>query len=203
MGTIQPGFWNFKFIITPNEFELFLVECYKYNITFTEPSYGNPQHDTNKIMENYKKYYYSFVNTIKIEKQPLHSFVYSMNLSGKNGLSSFQIISEEINYLYNGQWPKDKMFYVRMTYPKGYAVPCENDPEHFIYEDILLHQPDIYPIYEKLTNSIKPFTKPFRFINKTEEIKPSGVRISENAAKELSLGYIFKQYNFQMKSFIK
>ena len=90
-----------------------------------------------------------------------------------------------------------------MTYPKGYAVPCENDPEHFIYEDILIHEPEIYPIYEKLTNFIKSFTKLFRFINNGEEIKPSGVRISEKSAKDLSSGYIFTQYNFQMKSFFK
>jgi hypothetical protein len=200
MGTIQPGFWNFKFIITPNEFEAFLKECNKFNIIFKLPAYGYPEHNSSQIMENYTKYYNSFVNTVK---QLRHTFVYSMNITGKNGQSSFQIISEEIGYLYNGQWPKDKMYYIRMTYPKGYAVLCENDPGHFIYEDILFHKPDIYPVYEKLTNSIKSFTKPFRFINKTEEIKPSGIRISEDAAKELSLSYIFKQYNFQMKSFIK
>ncbi|MDR1195349.1 MAG: hypothetical protein LBL00_02615 [Endomicrobium sp.] len=200
MGTIQPGFWNFKFIITPNEFEAFLKECSKYNIIFKLPVHGYPEHNSSQIMENYIKYYNGFANTVK---QPRHTFVYSMNITGKNGRSSFHIISEEIRYLYNGQWPKDEMYYIRMTYPKGHAVTCENDPEHFIYEDILLHEPDIYPVYEELTNSIKSFTKPFRFINETEEIKPSGVRISESSAKELSLGYIFKRYNFQMKSFMR
>jgi hypothetical protein len=200
MGTIQPGFWNFKFIITPNEFEAFLKECNKYNISFKLPVYGYPEHNSSQLMESYTKYYNSFVNMVK---QSRHTFVYSMAITGKNGLSSFHIMSEEIRYLYNGQWPKDKMYYIRMTYPKGKAVPCENDPGHFTYEDILLHEPDIYPIYEELTNSIKSFTKPFRFINETEEIKPSGVRISESSAKELSSSYIFKQYNFQMKSFTR
>jgi hypothetical protein len=200
VGTIQPGFWNFKFIITPDEFELFLTECDKYNITFILPISENPQHNKDQIMENYFKFYNGFVNTRQNRKS---GFCYSMEIAGKNFISSFHIVNEEIRYLYNGQWPKDNMYYTRMTYPKGYAVPYENDPKYFIYEDILIHEPEIYPIYEKLTNFIKLFTKPLRFINKTEEIKPSGVRISEKAAKDLSSSYIFTEYNFQMKSFAK
>jgi hypothetical protein len=55
MGTIKPEFWNFKFIIAPNEFESFLTECDKYNRVFILPAYGNPQHNKDQIMESFNK----------------------------------------------------------------------------------------------------------------------------------------------------
>jgi hypothetical protein len=205
MGTIKCGFWTFKFIITPNEFETFLNECDAYNIKFILPVYGYPQHNKKQVLDNYEKFYISFAHTAK---QQYSSFVYEMHIQGKNGLTSFHIRNEDIMFLFNHrQWAKDKIYYLMMSYPKSYAVTCEDDKEHFIYEDILKREPDIYPIFLKLTNSIKSFTKPFRFINKSnetiQEIKPSGVRISENAANSLSLSFIFTQYNLKMKSFTK
>jgi hypothetical protein len=200
MGTIKTGFWTFKFIIAPAEFENFLKECNTYNITFISPVSGYPQHNTNIVLENYGKFYNHFAAKIK---QSISTFSYYVHLQGKNGKTSFNLRNENIRFLYNEQWVSRAIFYLMLSYPKGYAVPCENDPEHYIYEDILIHEPDIYPIYVKLTNSIKSFTKPFRFTNGIEEIKPSGVRISENAAKDLSSGYFFTQYNLQMQSFIK
>jgi hypothetical protein len=204
MGTIKCGFWTFKFIITPKEFETFLNECAVYNIKFIFPVYGYPQHNTRLVLDNYERFYTSFAHA---EKQQYSPFVYEMHIQGENGLTGFHIRNEDIRFSFNRQWAKDKIYYLLMSYPKSYAVPCKDDKEHFIYEDILKREPDIYPIFEKLTNTIKSFTKPFRFINKSneiiEEIKPPGVRISENAAKNLSSGFLFTQYKLEMKSFTK
>ena len=74
----------------------------------------------------------------------------------------------------------------------------------FIYEDIQLHSPKSYPLYQQITTYIKNQTKPLHFkahnIDDIEEVKPQ-VRISEQVAIDLANSWIFKNYDFKIISY--
>jgi len=81
---------------------------------------------------------------------------------------------------------------------------CVQKGKYFIYEDIRVHQPTIYQIFENLASEIKRITKRLRFeaqgIDGYEQLKPP-IRISEQAAHEVKEGWLFKACQLQMKSY--
>jgi hypothetical protein len=204
MGTITSGFWKLKFIVTPDEFEKFLQECEKYKITFILPTYEHPQHDLSRVLEYYTKNFY-LCQALSVKKEDLRpSFVYSMHIPRMLG---FHMANEEIRFPYYREWGCDRINYIMISCQKGVAVPLGSDGKYFAYDDISKHHPEMYPIFEALTNSIKIYTKPLRFtsivIDKPEEIKPTAVRISQSAAKDFSTSWLFKHYELEMKSYSK
>jgi len=76
---------------------------------------------------------------------------------------------------------------------------CVQKGKYFIYEDIRVHQPAIYPIFENLASEIKRITKALRFEAQGidgYELKPP-IRISEQAAHEVKEGGFSKPNSFR------
>lgn len=205
MGTIKCGHWTSRFIITPDEFEGFVQECGSYGIGFIVPSYEKVKHDYKKVVEEYQDFYSRFFSAA----EPTGGIMaYSMQYTREDAsVTGFFMRTEYIYIPYYGRWAEKKARCIQLSYPKAYAVDCE-DGKYFVYEDILKREPEVYPIYESLTKSIKMYTKPLRFttsiaFDERKEIKPTGVRISEGAARDLADSWIFKEYEIEMKSYIK
>ncbi|WP_288457008.1 hypothetical protein [uncultured Chryseobacterium sp.] len=206
MGTIKTGFWNFKFIITPNEFSDFIKECLSNNISFYRTDYEAANHNHTKVVETYKKYYDTLVE--KEKKSAFNSgCVYSMlYIRNDESRSGFFMRDEDIRVFSGREYFDRTLYYINIFLAKGIAVDYEDEKgKYFVYEDILIHQPEMYPIYQKITNFIKLFTKPLRFnseiLSEIREIKPSGVRISEQASKDIAESWYFKKHNLEMISY--
>jgi len=205
MGTIKCGFWKSKFIITPNEFSNFLQLCDKYKFEFFVPSYGHPH---NTISEVLQKYAFIYEKYTAIERpEVFHSFCYSMEIQFEKYKSGFHLLYDGIQFYKNNILANDKIPFLSISFPKGYAVNYEDEKgKYFVYEDINKYEPEMYPIFETLSEYVKQFTKPFRFeilqCDKIEEQKPS-VRISRQAAEDLVQSWLFRDNQLKMKSFMK
>ena len=205
MGTIKCGFWTTKFIITPNEFGEFLQLCDKYKFEFFVPSYGNPQNTISEVFQKYEMFYEKYTVADKPDKV-FHSLAYSMVVEFEKYKSGFQLLLDDIHFYKNNVLSRDKIPYLRISYPKGYAVNYEDERgKYFVYEDINKYEPEMYPIFETLSKHLKQFTKPFRFEilqkDKIEEQTPSSVRISQQAAQDFAKSWLFEEYELKMKSF--
>lgn len=207
MGTIKCGFWRTKFFISPDEFKEFLRLCQRNEILFNVPSWGNPLHDLEEVLKEYTFYYQTFTGKNKELESPIYGFTYSLSFPKEKNLFGFFIRSEGVRFPYYRQWAEVEIPYLMLSYQKGCQVNLVDEKGRcFIYEDILKHEPEGYPIYETITNFIKSITKPLRFaahvVDSFDEIK-SSVRISAKAAEDLSNSWIFKMYQLEMRSYIK
>jgi len=207
MGTIKAGFWNTNFIISPNEFEALVQFCCKNGLEFYENSYGSPKHDTKTVCDKWKRIY----NWLSAETKPegwSGSIAYSHSFYMTNGnKTGFSLLLREIQFQYYEKWVEEKINYLMLSCCKGFQVDkVDEKGAYFVYEDINLHEPELYPKYEKIANYVKGITKPFRFKmlidNIFEEFKPP-VGISENAANDISKGWSFKEYQLEMLSFAR
>jgi hypothetical protein len=201
MGTIECGFWKCNFIITPNEFVNFVNECEKkYKSTFICQTYGYPKHTAKEISDNYRRFYENY--TAKTKPAGMSGLAHSMQIVTEKDDSSFSLIQQDIEFYINLKKSECKLFYICLSYPKGYAVICKDDNTKFEYADITEREPTVYPVFQKLANEIKANTKPFQFVSAVtnEIIKPTSVRISEGAAKDLAQSWLFNHYQLKMKS---
>lgn len=207
MGTIKPAFWKTNFIISPNEFETLMQFCSENGIEFRENSYGNPKHDIKTICEKWKHIYEWHTAETKPEGWGA-TIAYSLSFHMTNGNETgFSLLPREIQFQHYNKWAKSEIRYLMLACCKGFQVDkIDGKGEYFIYEDVNLHEPELYPKYEEISNHIKGITKPFRFktwiFDNFSEFKPP-VRISESAANDISKGWIFKEYKLEMLSFIK
>ncbi|MDR0234177.1 MAG: hypothetical protein LBI31_05165 [Zoogloeaceae bacterium] len=202
MGTIKCGFWVCKFIVTPDEFADFVNECErKYKSTFIHQTYSCPQHTAKEVSERYNRLYANFVG--KTKPVGMGGVAHEMGIVTDKDSSSFALMGNEFMFWINSELVK--LFGVRIEYPKGYAVICEDDETKFEYADITKREPTIYPVFQELEAGIKAITKPLRFVSleSGKMIKLTGVRISENAAKDLASSWIFDNYKLEMKSWSK
>jgi len=208
MGTIKCGFWKMRFIISPSEFGEFLDRCEHFGISFHCRCYGYPLHSKDKMTELYKAFYDGIISP---SKPPRGSHIaHGMDFSSdKKKIIGFNLTEDDYIYyhhygeLAHGGWGKDRLRCLEITYQKSVAVNI--DEKHFVYEDILLHEPEGYPIFAALIEPVKKITKPLRFDawwdeGQSYEEKPN-VRISLQAARDLSQSWIFKTYNLTMKSY--
>jgi len=205
MGTIKCGFWQTKFIIAPNEFSNFLQLCNEYKFEFFVPSYGHPHNTISEVLQKYTIIYEKYT---AIERpEVFHSFCYSMEIQFEKYRSGFHLLYDGIQFYKNNVLANDKIPFLNISFPKGYAVDYEDEKgKYFVYEDINKHEPEMYPIFDTLSKYIKQFTKPFRFeilqCDKIEEQKPS-VRISQQAAEDFAQSWTFRDNQLKMKSFMK
>jgi len=207
MGTIKPAFWKTNFIISPNEFEALVQFCSENGLEFYENTYGNPKHDIKTVCDKWKSIY----EWLTAEKKPegwAETISYSLRFYMAHGKeTSFSLLPREIQFPYYRNWAETKIKYLMLSCCKGFQVDkVDEKGEYFVYEDINLHEPELYQKYEKVSNYIKGVTKPFRFktwiVDSFEDFKPP-VRISENAANDISKGWIFKEYQLEMLSFAR
>jgi hypothetical protein len=205
MGTIKPAFWKTNFIISPNEFEALVQFCCENGLDFYENTYGNPKHDIKTVCDKWKHIY----EWLTVETKPegwSGTISYSLHFYMANGKeTSFTLFPREIQFPYYRKWAETKIEYLMLSCCKGFQVDkVDEKGAYFIYEDINLHEPELYPKYEKVSNYVKGMTKPFRFktwiVGDFEEFK-SLVRISEKAASDIRKGWIFKEYQLEMLSF--
>ncbi|MDR1849180.1 MAG: hypothetical protein LBQ75_04000 [Zoogloeaceae bacterium] len=206
MGTIKCGFWVTKFIITPDEFGDFLRLCDKYTIKFFLPTLENPQHSLSEVLQAYTMFYETYT-AVERPKKCRRSFVYSMLIEFEKYKSGFHLVEDDVWFPYHGEWAKDKIPFLEMSFPKGHAVDYKDEKgEYFVFEDINKHRPEMYPIFEALSNHIKQFTKPFRFESfdddKMKE-KKTPVRISRQASEDFARSWLFRDNQLNMKSFVK
>ena len=201
MGTIKTGFWKVGFILSPDEFNGLIQYCISLNI--------HP--DNNDICEQYKLCYNELVATTRPSNYMERNNISYINLKAfiigfklKNGIGFV------INPATMAHWPHYKKavrinyWAIQITLQKGISIDKEDvKGKYFVYEDINLHSPQSYPLYQHLTAYIKNITKPLRFnayvVNDFDEIKPP-VRISKQAAIDLSNSWIFKEYEFKMRN---
>jgi hypothetical protein len=207
MGTIKNGFWKLSFILSPNEYRDFVKYCKELEIEFVHQRGEDTQ-------EEYTKFY----NSLTSDKCPknylkqgnisyinLNSFVCSLNVNDAIGF----IINPAnmVHWIHYREAIRIHSWAIQITLQKGVSVDKEDEKgKYFIYEDIQLHSPKSYPLYQQITSYIKNITKPLRFkahnIDEIEEIK-SPVRISEEVAIDLANSWIFKNYEFEMISYQK
>ncbi|MFT0211112.1 hypothetical protein VQ643_00655 [Pseudomonas sp. F1_0610] len=202
MGTIKTGFWNCKFIITPEEFAQFIEKAVEYKIKFHLPDYQSTQLTAEQLLEKYIQFYQELT---ALEQPELHrGFVCSLIVEYSGGTSGFHLVNTDVR-LFSGRSYLDRaLSYLNITFPKGKAVDTE-DGKYFYYEDILLTESDVYAIYEKLTDFVKSRTKPLRFealvIDEIKQVKPAAVRISQQAARDIEHSWYFKKMQLTMRSF--
>ena len=207
MGTIKSAFWTTNFIISPSEFETLVRLCYENGIEFHETSYGNPKHDMKTVCDKWKRIYEWHIAKTKPEGWA-GSIAYALHFSMTNGKKTgFSLLPREFQFPYYRKWAEVEIRYLILSCSKGFQVDkVDEKGTYFVYEDINLHKPELYPKYEKISNYVKGITKPFRFktwiVDSLEEFKPP-VRISESAANDISKGWIFKEYQLEMLSFAR
>ena len=207
MGTIKNRFQKLSFIISPNEFRDFVKYCNEFGIEFTHQR-------SEDILEEYTKFY----NSLTSDKLPknyfkqghisyinLYSFVSSLNL--KDTIGFVINPANMVHWSHYREAVRIHSWAIQITLQKGVSVDKEDEKgKYFIYEDIQLHSPKSYPLYQQISSYIKSITKPLRFkafvIDDIEEIKPP-VRISEQVAIDLSSSWIFKNYEFEIISYRK
>lgn len=199
MGTIKCGFWKLRFILTPDEMLEWLQYCEAQGIERLEiPNYERTLHTVSQAGEAYRNLY----NTVMGQKEYIlvPGVTYSMIFQSGNPdkpLSSFHLISSEYGFYNSQNRLVLKKIYQEISYPKGFSVDCD-DGIHFVYEDINLHHPNGQPLYEKVTSYIKNITSPLRYMANGSEQKPP-VRISNQAAIDLSDSWLAKEYGWEVK----
>lgn len=210
MGTIKNGFWKLAFIISPNEFKQ-LIEF--------GASLGLAPHkkSAEQTIDDYQIYYNGLIATTPPTNYMQRDTISYISLCSFVGnLHSENMIGFGMNPANMVHWPcyheavRINGWAVQITLQKGVAVTVDKDytpnptGKYFIYEDINLHSPQSYPLYQQVTGFIKGITKPLRFsahaIDTIEEIKPP-VRISKKAAEDLANSWIFKKYEFEIHSY--
>ncbi len=203
MGTIKTGFWKMAFILTPTEFNDFIEYCLSLNI----------HSDRHNIHEQYKLFYNTLVARTKPSnfiKQDNISFIsltsYVSGLIPENAKGFMMNPANMVHWPYHNEAVRISNWAVQITLQKGVSINVENSQgKYFVYEDIQLHSPQSYPLYQKLTDYIKSITKPLRFnaqgVEAIEEVKPP-VRISKQAADDLGDSWLFTEFKFKMKSYI-
>lgn len=200
MGTIKTGFWKMAFILTPDEFKGFIEFCMGLNI----------KPDRNNIYEQYELFYEGLTaktQPVNYLKQDNISFItfrtFVSGLLPENAKGFMINPANMVHWPYYKEAVRISSWAVQITLQKSVSVDKE-DPKgkYFVYEDIELHSPQSYPLYQELTAYIKNITKPLRFnaqaIDNIEEIKPP-VRISKQAAEDLADSWIFNEYEFKIK----
>lgn len=210
MGTIKGGFWKLGFILSPEEFKGFIEYCKSLNI--------QPDEINDDIFEQYQTFYNGLISATQpdnflqrdnISQISLRSFVCGLN--SDNAAVGFVINpANMVHWAYYRGAVRISGWAVQITLQRGVAVTVDenNKPDkngkYFISEDIELHSPQSYPLYQQITGYIKNVTKPLRFmahvVDELEEIKPP-VRVSEKVAKDLANSWIFKKYEFEMRSY--
>ncbi|GAA3769358.1 hypothetical protein [Flavobacterium ginsengiterrae] len=213
MGTIKTGFWKLAFIITPDEFKQFIEYVIDLNI-YPEYAIGlNIYRDRETIYEQYEIFYSALISKTKpsnymkcdnISFIDLRSFV--CKLRPENSIGFIINPANMVHWLYNDGAVRISDWAVQITLQKGVSLNVENSQgKYFVYEDIKLHSPQSYPLYQKLTYYIKSITKPLRFnaqgVEAIEEVKPP-VRISKQAADDFGDSWLFTEFKFKMKSYI-
>ncbi|SKB57825.1 hypothetical protein SAMN05660477_00002 [Soonwooa buanensis] len=207
MGTIKNGFWKLGFILSPIEFSSFVKYCEELKIKFVLQKNEN-------IYEEYQKFYNSLISENipknyttqgNISYININSFVCSLNY--ENNIGFMINPANMVHWPYYREAVRIHFWAIQLTLQKGVSVDKEDDKgKFFIYEDIQLHSPNSYPLYQKISSYIKNKTKPLRVnahtIDAIEEIKPP-VRISEQVAVDLANSWIFKNYEFEILSYRK
>lgn len=199
MGTIKCGFWKLDFILSPEEFNEFIEFCRMLNIS---PNQGD-------VCEQYLMFYNDLIATNQpaiFLKQDSISFVtlkgFTCGLSTSVGIGFTIGCANMVHWAYDNAAIRINGWALSISLQKGVSVNKEDEKgKYFVYEDIQLHSPRSYPLYQQITAYIKNKTKPLRFkTNIGNEIKPS-VRVSKQVASDLADSWIFKNHNFEMISF--
>lgn len=201
MGTIKTGFWKLGFILSPNEFEDFIKYCISLNI----------KPNSNDICEQYKLFYTELTAMTQPSNYMKRDNISYIDLRAiVSGLKPENGRGFVINPATMVHWPHYKKavrissWATQITLQKSISIDKEDEKgKYFEYEDINIHSPQSYPLYEQITDYIKKITKPLRFnayvVDNVEEIKPP-VRISKQVATDLANSWIFKEYEFEMKT---
>jgi hypothetical protein len=207
VGTIKPGFWTTNFIIAPDEFEGFVRFCIKNGLMFHEHLLGGPERDADVVCAGWKRGYDWLASGVKPEQLRASSISYSLMFQTAKRTAGFTLLPNEILFQYRDKWAEARIPYLSLSCCKGYSVDKTDERgDYFVYEDIMLHEPELYPKYELVSLYVKGITKPLRF--KTwigsdfREYKPS-VRVSEKAAAGIAGGWIFREYQLEMRSFAR
>lgn len=192
------------FILGPEEFKGFIEYCKGLST--------RPDRDEDELYEQYESFYTGLVATTppsnylkrdNISHISLRSFVCGLTPENATGFV--------INPANMVHWPHYRKavrisgWAVQITLQKGVSVDKEDEKgKYFIYEDIQLHSPQSYPLFQQITAYIRSITKPLRFdacvVNDVDEIKPP-VRISKQVAADLANSWIFKEYEFKIRSY--
>ncbi|WP_020617437.1 hypothetical protein [Paenibacillus daejeonensis] len=195
MSRVQnSGFYKLKFLVTPSEFQGVVELLQTKQARFHQTGQGQPQEEAGAVVEAYETYYGYFTAQEKPDYYP--HFVFSIVLSTGEGPTGLFVRHEGLAFPDGEQWAEDELPYLMLSFPKGYRMD-EEDGKTYRYEDIRVHQPRAYGIYEEVAHQVKGFTKPLRFIARTtagpQEQKPP-VRISKVALDELSQGWLWKRH---------
>lgn len=181
MGTLKCGFWNFRFLISPEEFEAWAEQCTDEGFAFYSTVYDRPPIDRAAVCSSYRAFFEARMHTdTEVKSVPLVCY----ELVKPDFVPAFQITSQEFTF-----YPPDRpplpltrtKLYLELSAPKQYAVPCD-DGVHFEYGDILEKQPDAKAQFDRISGTVKKITKSLQYQGRTAY----SVRISRAAWQDLS-----------------
>lgn len=200
MGTIKCGFWKLKFLLSPESLKEWLALCKNLNIDFEIPNWEHTKHSIEQVYELYCQFYEILMGSQAPEQIGTKTSAYTMLFASGNiemPNSSFHLVTFDLHFYNQVNRLTLLPFGLQLSYPKGFAVPCD-DKDYFTYEDIKLHEPLGYPLFEQLTNFIKRQTKPFRYVANGIEQKPP-IRITPQAQKDLTNSWLIKKHEWTIK----
>ena len=200
MGTIKCGFWKLKFLLSPESLKEWLALCKSHNIDFEIPNKEHTKHSIEQVHEAYCQFYEMLMGSQMPEQIRTKTSAYTMLFASGNiekPFSSFHLVTFDLHFYNQVNRLTSLPFCLQLSYPKGYAVPC-NDKDYFTYEDIKLYAPLGYPLFEQLSNFIKRQTKSFRYVVNGIEQKPP-IRISSQAQKDLANSWLIKKNEWKIK----
>lgn len=154
------GFWRFRFLITPEEFETWISYMIN-NMKIT--LYANSGRDSLVFMDtpeplaaNYRIFYDGLMSP-DVENRLSPFIRIWLKKDGFNNSINFQKMRWYFDPPQGARVSRD--FYIDLISPKGYQV---NDPDgkHYEYHDIHEIEPLAKNIFDELTSPVKKITKP-------------------------------------------
>lgn len=181
MGTVKCGFWNVRFLISPEEFETWTAQCAAESFAFSASVYDCPKVSREEVCGQYRTFYEERMRT---DREASAVPVVAYDIAKPDSVSPLRLVSQDFTF-----FPPDRpplpltrtALYLELSAPKQYAVTCD-DGIHFEYRDILEIQPDAKDLFVRISSDIKKITKPLQY----QERAAYSVRISRAAWNDLS-----------------
>ncbi|GBF73684.1 hypothetical protein PA598K_01993 [Paenibacillus sp. 598K] len=200
MSRVQnSGFYKLLFLMTPEQVQRVVELLAAQQARFHQTNYGQQQDEVEQVLAAYAAYYRHY--TAPVRPEGYRSFVYSVVVTVDGQTAGYAVRGTGLAFPDGDRWAQHELPYVMLSLPKGYRMD-EADGEHYRYEDIRVHLPQTYALYEQVAAEVKRCTRPLRFLARgaegLQEQKPA-VRISPEALSALSEGWLWQQYGLVVK----
>lgn len=192
MGTIKGGWWEFRFLISPDEFNDWMDSWREDGFMFGRG--GNHWSDSFEApSEQYAQYmkeqYAQFYDARMNPQQEIEPIRVRLGAASKAGFpSKFSITQRDVTLFPDGKYTIGCELFVAFFTPSQDAV-VSDDRLHFTYEDIRSKSPSAYEVFTKFRNQIIRITRPLYYRDKPFY----SVRISKQAYSDLLRSAFIKQ----------